>query len=296
MGWEEVPEAARDDVREVLGERYGELVEIEPASAGIMPGVAARLRAERGSLFLKGCPAGHPAGRLHARERWAGEVMPAAVPTPRLEWSSHDHGWITLLFAYQPGRRPDLAPGSPDLPAVIDLVAGLGSFLTPCPEEFAVPAAENVEALLAKARHMLTREDLPGHGRYAAALHGFGVEAVAGDTLVHYDLSAGNLKVHEGAASVLDWGFACTGADWLDAALFAPRLVEAGHPPRQVEALYADVPAWQAAPRDVVAGLAAAWTLFRAYKAEHGPPDARGARRRAAAAGRVWMEHCLSTA
>lgn len=77
----------------------------------------------------------------------------------------------------------------------------------------------------------------------------------------------------------------------MDAVLLLPRLIEAGHTPAQAEALMADVPAWNTAPADSVAGLAVLWTMFREYKALYGPEDLRAFRSRAAEAGRAWIEH-----
>lgn len=45
------------------------------------------------------------------------------------------------------------------------------------------------------------------------------------------------------------------------------------------------------APADAVTGLGALWTMFREYKAIHGPEDARGFRVKAAQAGRAWITY-----
>jgi hypothetical protein len=45
-----------------------------------------------------------------------------------------------------------------------------------------------------------------------------------------------------------------------------------------------------------VAGVAAAWTLFRLYKARYGPAEVRAARARAAEAGRAWLDHRMDIA
>jgi hypothetical protein len=40
-----------------------------------------------------------------------------------------------------------------------------------------------------------------------------------------------------------------------------------------------------------VTALAALWTMFREYKAIHGPEGARAFREQAARAGRAWVEY-----
>lgn len=90
---------------------------------------------------------------------------------------------------------------------------------------------------------------------------------------------------------IVDWSFACAAAPWIDAALLVPRLIEAGHTPAAAERLASRLPAWRTAPAPAVTALAALWTLFREYKALHGPADARAFRAQAAAAGRAWITH-----
>jgi aminoglycoside phosphotransferase (APT) family kinase protein len=259
-----------------------------------MPGLAATLHTADGDrAFIKAIPDGSPAARLYERERWAGTVLPPTVPTPRMTWSSTVDGWITMLFEHIDGRRADLSPGSPDVPVVFNTVAQLGSLLTPCSAVGAPPVADNVGLLQAKGRHLLAKPVgvLPHRDMYAAALGAFDLDALAGDTLLHYDLHTGNLQVTEERLYVIDWGFAAQGSAWVDAAMLAPRLIEAGHTPAQAEELLSALPAWTAAPEAAVTGLAALWTLFRVYKAMYGPEDGREFRSRAADAGRAWVAY-----
>ncbi|WP_146607559.1 hypothetical protein [Spongiactinospora gelatinilytica] len=182
--WEDLPQAVRDAIQD----HAGPVVKAETAAAGLMPGVAARLYlGDGGSVFLKACPADHPAATLYERELWAGRVLPAAVPTPRLRWSSTEHGWVAMLHTFIDGRAVDLSPGSPDVPAVLWLVAELGS----CPGDDAPPVSGNVSALPAKGRRLLDRGTLPDQARYVAALDRWDVAGLEGTTLLHYDLHAG---------------------------------------------------------------------------------------------------------
>ncbi|GAA2118786.1 phosphotransferase family protein [Actinomadura alba] len=290
LHWEDLPDQARTAVEA----HCGTVLKAESHAQGLMPGLAARLHTADGdSVFLKGVHSDSPAAGLYARERNVNWVLPHTVPAPRMLWSAEAAGWALMLFEYLPGDSADLTPGSPDLPEVLQTVAWLGDMLTPCEWPDAPAVALNVEPLLDKAAALLRKPDgeLPNGAMYAAAVDAFEPAALAGDTLLHYDLHAGNVRTVNGTMYVVDWSFAAVGATWVDAVMLAPRLIEAGHTPEQAEALLAELPAWKTAPSAAVTGLAALWTLFREYKARYGPPAVRADRARAAAAGRTWLHH-----
>ncbi|MGP4022357.1 phosphotransferase family protein [Actinomadura sp. 3N407] len=117
------------------------------------------------------------------------------------------------------------------------------------------------------------------------------LESLKGETLLHYDLHSGNLLTANQETYVIDWSFACRGQPWIDAALLVPRLIEAGQSPAAAEALVTAHPGWRTAPADAVTGLGALWTMFREYKAMHGPAATRDFRARAARAGRAWIAY-----
>ncbi|MFB4273609.1 hypothetical protein [Nonomuraea sp. GTA35] len=135
------------------------------------------------------------------------------------------------------------------------------------------------------------KPNLPNRELYEAAFECLDPAHLRGNTLLHYDLSANNLLISGQRVKVVDWSFAARGADWLDAALFAPRLVEAGHNPVEVDGLLSTLPPWWEAPRPAVVGIAAAWTLFREYQARYGPKEVRDAHARTAEAGRAWLTY-----
>ncbi|MFI6451914.1 phosphotransferase family protein [Streptosporangium amethystogenes] len=282
--WDDLP----SNVRGTVEQQIGQVLKVEPVTNGLMPGLAARLHAENGeTVFLKAVSTANPAATLYERERRVGAVLPSGLPTPRLSWSGEVDGWIVLLHDYLDGRDADLSPGSPDVPLVLDTLVVLNEALTPCPGE--VPeVAVNVAGLQAKAASLLAGE-LPDRTMYETALDRFDLDALEGDTLLHYDLHPGNFRIDDGRTYVIDWAFAVRGAAWVDAVMLAPRFIEAGHTPEQTEALLARVPAWRSAAADAVTGLAALWTLFRLYKARFGPVEGRDFRARAAEAGRAWV-------
>ncbi|MGW5156048.1 hypothetical protein ACWEPN_11275 [Nonomuraea wenchangensis] len=291
--WEELP----DSIINAVEAQFGTVLKAETMTGGIMPGVVARLDIERGDrehVFLKAIDRTHEAARLHLRERWAGENLPEDTPAPRMLWADTLGGWHAAVWEYvgDNTRHADLSPASPDLAPVLDTMALLGAILTPCPNG-AMPVSDNVRALVTKGRALLDGPigELPDRELFEEAFEGLDPAHLRGDTLLHYDLSASNLLVTGQRVKVVDWSFAARGAAWLDAALFAPRLVEAGHAPGKVDALLTTLTPWKSAPRPAVAGIAAAWTLFREYKARYGPKEIRDARARAAEAGRAWLAH-----
>jgi hypothetical protein len=192
-------------------------------------------------------------------------------------------------------RHADLSPGSPDLPIVLDTMSTLGALLTPAPKDCR-PVIDNIIALLGKATRMMDKPAavLPDRDLYGDALDYYNPGDYRGNTLLHYDLSASNLLVTRGRVYAIDWSFAARGASWIDGAMLAPRLVEAGHKPVDADQLLSSLPSWTAAPRRSLACLSSLWTLFRLYKALYGPDEVREGRARAAEAGKAWMRYQLA--
>lgn len=288
LAWEALP-AGRVAAIE---DHTGPVVKAEAITRGVMPGLAAVVHAERGRYFVKAALHDSPASGLYAREMAASIALPSMAPAPRLLFASDAGGWLVMVFACLDGRDADLSPGSPDLPGAASALTAIGSLPA---WETAPPVTDNVAALQHKAAALLSGQ--PGGSpwaMYAAAIDGFDARCLAGGHLVHYDLHPGNLKVtSDGQVLAVDWAFACSGAAWIDAALLIPRLIEAGHDPAAAEGVMQRVPAWRAAPPADVTALAALWTMFREYKALHGPPDSRTFRAQAALAGRSWISHRL---
>lgn len=285
LQWHDLPDAARTAVEE----RFGPVLKAESAEHGIMPGLAARLHTEGGgSVFLKAISNDSHAAHLYTRERAANVAVAGTVPAPRMLWSADAGDCLLMGFEYiEGGRRADLSPASPDLPGVLKALSRIGG-----PGGTLPPVAANLEVLQEKAAALLgKRLDGSQWGMYADALNALPASALEGDTLLHYDLHAGNLLVTDNATYVIDWSFACRGAAWIDAAMLVPRLIEVGHTPAQAEALMAALPAWESVPADALTGLAALWTMFREYKALYGPEESRAFRAKAAQAGRAWVTY-----
>jgi hypothetical protein len=285
LQWESLPPGRVAAIEAVTGPA----LKAESVTGGLMPGLAAVLDAGNGRYFLKAVPADNPAVRLCEREMSASRVVPISVSAPRMQFCSDAEGWLVMVFDYLDARDADLSPGSPDLEKVLTVLGEIGA----APAGDAVPVAQNITALRDKAAALLGKHR-GGHpwDLYQAAIDGFSDNDLAGGSLVHYDLHPGNLKVTaDGRVLAVDWGFACSGARWVDAVLLVPRLIEAGHSPASAERLMSQTQSWHTAPSHAVTALGALWTMFREYKALYGPMDGRIYRAQAASAGRAWIAY-----
>jgi aminoglycoside phosphotransferase (APT) family kinase protein len=286
LQWESLPPGRVAGIEELTGP----VVKTESATGGLMPGLAAVVHAANGRYFIKAIRSDSPAARLYEREMTANAGLPASLPAPQMRYSSGADGWLVMVFDYLEARNADLSPGSPDLGGALAALASIGTV----PAWDAAPLViEYVTALQDKAAALLAKQpEGQPWDLYRAAIDGFDTGALTGDRLVHYDLHPGNLKVSAYTEVVaVDWAFACAGAPWIDAVFLVPRLIEVGHSPAAAERLVSGLACWRTAPAPAVTALAALWTMFREYKAIHGPEGARAFREQAARAGRSWVEY-----
>ncbi|MGW0658086.1 phosphotransferase [Streptodolium elevatio] len=252
--WEALPEGVRraverhtGPVRSAIAPEHGRLSEF-----------SARLETEHGPVFCKGVRTYRPYASGHRNEAALAGFLPAAV-APLMLWTIERDGWLLLGFEVAEGQSASLAPGSPDLAAVRDLVVTMAQELTPCPtaardltERWAnAPswsvlyvnppgdldpwAYENVDTLAALERRL----------------------SLAGNTLAHVDLNPGNVLVNGTHALAVDWAWASRGPVWLDPAYLVTRLIAHGHPPKEAEAWARTIPAFAAASDDDLTQFAA---------------------------------------
>jgi aminoglycoside phosphotransferase (APT) family kinase protein len=116
-------------------------------------------------------------------------------------------------------------------------------------------------------------------------------EAVAGDTLLHFDVRADNILFDRADDRVwfVDWPHACIGAAWLDVVAFAPSVAMQGGP--SPDPLFARYPQATGADREAVnAGLAAVAGYFTRQSLLPPPPGIPTVRAFQAAQGVVARE------
>jgi len=161
---------------------------------------------------------------MHRNEARANPWLPGLAP--RLLWTLDTDGWLLLGFEHIEGRHADVSPGSPDLPRIADVLAGMERDLTPCPSIPLQTLSQRWAAL--PAWHLLSRNRPEGLDSWTRDnLHRLldteasAPDLLAGHTLVHTDLNARNFLIGEGVR-VVDWAWPCRAAGWIEVAFSRP--------------------------------------------------------------------------
>jgi len=228
ISWHQVPGHVRRAVEAALGSA---VVEAHTQDGGFSPGAAARVRlANGGTAFVKalGVDLHRFSVGLYRTEAATMPHLPAGLPVPRLLDVYDDGEWVALLYEEVDGRHPAV-PWRPDeLERVAGAVADLGAGLRPSPWPDAPGFAEANATFLGTWRELAAAPppDLdPWLRRHLDRLATLGTdlaELVRGDALLHNDIRSDNLLLtRDGGVVVLDWGWTCNGAPWLDLVLFA---------------------------------------------------------------------------
>lgn len=261
--WDDLPALLRHHI----ADQFHPTAPAEPVSGGFTPGVRVRLlQATGGEVFLKAIPTDDPLAAMYRTEAAVNRTLPGGLG-PRLLAQLEEDGWVVVAFDYIAGRRPDLAPDSRDLPAVLDAVAALHGQLTPCPYPDAPEFTDHPVVARAADHH----------------------DAMRGDALLHCDIRADNILIGTSGPLFVDWALAHRGASWLDVALMVPQLILAGHTPEEAEKHAAQVPAYQDAPQEAVTAFASSITAYWEERAREGVPELRRYRERALQAKRAWV-------
>ncbi|PWU52353.1 hypothetical protein DLJ47_19155 [Micromonospora sp. S4605] len=243
--WHELPDAVRRHVEQNSGTVHAAYSIPTGASCDL----AAVIDTDTGRIFCKGGEIDGPSAWLYRNEARVNPHLPDVVPC--LRWTIEEEGWLLLGFEYVAGRHPDLAPGSPDLRPVAQLLSGVSRQLTPAPPIPVQRFADRWRDLIAP-------------------------ELVDGDTLLHTDLTLRNFLLGD-RLRLVDWSSPARGAAWIDTAFMLVRLIRAGHEPAAAEAWARQVPAWAHAPDEAVNafadGLVRLWKRKQqaALGPHHGP-------------------------
>jgi Ser/Thr protein kinase RdoA (MazF antagonist) len=202
---------------------------------------------------------------------------------PLLWWydDQDDTGWVVLVFEEIDGQHPAQPWRVDELHRVVDALAVLHKVLTPSPlpagmaptagEHFA-STIRGWQSLQDEGPSYIERLD-DWSVRHLAALiqlEQAAVEAVAGDTLLNFDVRADNILLAGDRVWFLDWPHASVGAAWVDVVLFAPSVTMQGGPPP--EAIIQRYPACHDADPAAITAAVAAMAGFFTYGALRPPP------------------------
>lgn len=155
--------------------------------------------------------------------------------SPRCLLRLAENGWDLLVFEAVEGRHASYAPGSHDLPLLIETMKKLGS--VPAPDLPLKRAEHRWKPYLTEPRH---------------------APLLAGDALLHTDYAPDNVIISDGRAILIDWAWPTKGARWVDPACLVLRLMADGHSAAQAEEVVSPLPAWSDAPSEALAAFALA--------------------------------------
>ena len=240
----------------LLHPHTGDLADVQPTSRGFSSDLTALVTGEDKAWFVK-VVANRPGGRRDSLVR-EGTINPHVQPiAPAVRWRAENSEWLALGFDVVDGRHADFEPGSPDLPAVVDVLNRIAA--VPLPDV----AADWPE----------TRWDR----------HTDRPDLFRGDALLYTDIHPSNILIGDKAVWAVDWAWPTRGAAFIDPAVLALQLVAAGHTPDAAEAWAAGCPAWTSADATAVTEFAAANARMYEQLADR-RPDASWLREMASAA------------
>lgn len=243
----------------------GEVAGTRHAWRGAFSDFTGIVECERGSFFIKAMR-NRPGGRRDSilRER---AIQPfVRSVSPALLWHAEDDEWIVLGFEVVDGRPPDIAPGSPDVQAVVDLLNKIGELRLPD---------------VARGWHDTRMESFTANEAETAFFRG--------DALLHGDVNHTNLLVGGRRAWAVDWGWPTRGAAFVDPAMFLIQLVAAGHSPKSAESWASRCASWANADPCALDAFAAAKTRMW-WRLAFQRPD-RPSRKALAEAAETWANH-----
>jgi hypothetical protein len=245
IDWPDLPASARA----LVEKHVGQVGDFRTIGTGLNSEIATVLDTVTSRVFLKGVPLARKT--LAACQRREAAVNPAVLAvTPALLWSGEVEGWSLLAFEYVDSRNADYRPGSPDLDAIVDVLNRL--------HKVAAPDVPEVRRAEQRWSSWSTADD---------------AELFAGDRLLHTDFAGHNVLMgaDDGAAWMVDWAWATTGAGFIDPACLIIKLIDAGHSAEDAEASTERCEAWASAERGAVDAFAEASLRMWDEIASNGP-------------------------
>ena len=224
----------RDAIEERIG---GHVVEAVTQSGGFSPGLAVRVRTSDGRrCFVKAVSelANPDTPNMHRREAEVVAALPPEAEVPRLLWSYDEEGWVALGFEDIEGRMPAQPWRRDELRLVVDGLERLHEVLTPSPIASA-SAADGFAGLikgweeLSDSKAALDDWSSRNFERLID-LEAKAPAAVAGRTLLNFDVRADNILIAGEHVYFVDWPWARIGAPFAEWLALAPSVYMQGGP------------------------------------------------------------------
>jgi hypothetical protein len=287
--WEELPSPVKRAIEERIG---GQVVEAITQAGGFSPGLAARLRIADGCrCFVKAVSvhANPDTPDLHRREAAVVSALPPDAPVARLLWTYDEGDWVVLGFEDIEGHTPTQPWRDHELRMVILGLHRLHEVLTPS------PIASNT-ASGALATHIKGWGELQAAGGLDSwsarnidrllTLEAAAPEAVAGDTLLHFDIRADNVLIAGDRVYFVDWPWARIGAPFVEWVALAPSVSMQGGPQPEELLRMSGLRVREDSINAVIASLAG---YFLAYARRPPPPGIPTVRAFQAAQGAITL-------
>ncbi|GEM37609.1 hypothetical protein NN4_21280 [Nocardia ninae NBRC 108245] len=293
--WDQLPH----DVRTGIERRLGSTVaRADGQRTGFSYGMAARLLSADGSrIFVKAIRADDELAAMYRREAEMAAQLPESLPAARCRFEMTVAGWLVSAFEDVAGAQPRLAdPG--ELADVLRTVQRLAETLTPCPLWDIPEIAAEMESEFtgwrgfAKSGAPADLDDWSVRNLdRLAELEARWSAGVRGETLLHADLSPGNLvRRPNGEVVVVDWAWACRGAAWVDLILLAPYFAACGVDPEPIVAGHPVTEDVDPAEIDaLVCALSGYWAVNSRRQPPARSPHLRAHQARFARLARDWL-------
>ncbi|SFQ29308.1 phosphotransferase [Amycolatopsis rubida] len=243
--WEDLPPDVRRSVEKQLGEKIVRVLDCDGNAdfSGIV-------HTEHNVVFVKAASqCAQSLTRPRAEEERRNRLLPSTAP--RILWRNQNLDWVVTGYEYVPGRPVDLRPGSRDLRTLVRLLAELAVREVAGSSYFesmgARWSAESPWRTLATRKpHTLTDWDRQRIAEFTdMELHVFDVLS-SGTSIAHGELSESSILIGDGGVPrIVGWTWALRAPAWVDAAVLAVRLVEAGHTPAEAESIVSGIPEWK---------------------------------------------------
>ncbi|MET7769071.1 phosphotransferase [Nocardia sp. NPDC005366] len=294
--WHELPVSVREAVAEGLGAPVSSAI---TQRGGFSHGMAAVLVGVDGrTAFAKAVRVEDGLAGPYRTEAAVARSLAGLVATPTMRFTIEEDGWFVVVFDAVEGEHPHF--DRPDeLRTVLASVARLAVALTPSPVLDIPTVAQRYGSRMRNwngfAEQRIRQDLTPWAARNLsrlARLEPRWLNFADGPTLLHTDLRPDNLLLSaDGTVSVVDWGWPCTGAAWVDLGFLAPAIAAAGTDPDPILAE-------QSATRDMdpvamdslLCALAGYWTAQSHLPAPPRSPGLRSYQARAARTSLAWLE------